>query len=92
MSAVSRLFFLLTLIIAALLALLVTAMNAAPADIELAFLHVSAPLGVALVVAFTVGMLAGLFWRAHWIAQLLSERGRMRRALKVAGSHEKDAS
>ena len=88
----SRFLFLLTIGVAALLALLVTAMNAPRVGIELAFFHVAAPLGVALVVAFTIGLLAGLFWRARWMAQLLSERGRLRRALRLAESQARTAA
>jgi hypothetical protein len=44
------------------------------------------PLGVALIVAFTLGLLGGLLWQAKWIAQLLNERGRLRRALRLAES------
>jgi uncharacterized integral membrane protein len=88
----SRFLFLLTIGAAALLALLVTAMNASGVGIELAFFHVTSPLGVALVVAFTIGLLAGLFWRARWMAQLLSERGRLRRALRLAESQARTAA
>ncbi|HEY4366060.1 MAG TPA: lipopolysaccharide assembly protein LapA domain-containing protein [Steroidobacteraceae bacterium] len=88
----SRFLFLLSVTIAALLAVLVSAMNAAGVDIELAFFHVAAPLGIALVVAFTIGMLAGLLWRAHWMAELLRERGRLRRALRLAESQARNAA
>jgi hypothetical protein len=36
------------------------------------------------VVAFVIGLLAGLFWRVYWVAELLDERGRLRRALRAA--------
>lgn len=80
----SRFFFILVLLVAALLALLVSAMNADRVEIELAFARIASPLGVALVVAFTIGLLAGLAWQIKWVAQLLSERGRLRRALRIA--------
>jgi uncharacterized integral membrane protein len=80
----SRLLFILSLILAAGVALMVSAMNAGRVEIELAFARFAAPLGIALVVAFTIGLLAGLFWRLRWIAQLLGERGRLRRALRLA--------
>jgi uncharacterized integral membrane protein len=80
----SRLFFIVILVLAALLAVLLTAMNAGRVEIELAFVRLSSPLGVSLVVAFTVGLLLGLVWQLRWIAQLLSERGRLRRALRIA--------
>ena len=82
----SRFLFIAVLIAAALLALIVSAMNASRVDIELAFARIASPLGIALVVAFTIGLLAGLFWQLKWIAQLLAERGRLRRALRIAES------
>jgi uncharacterized integral membrane protein len=82
----SRFLFIAVLIAAALLALLVSAMNASRVDIELAFARIASPLGIALVVAFTVGLLAGLLWQLKWIANLLAERGRLRRALRIAES------
>ena len=42
------------------------------------------PLGLALVVAFVAGLVAGLIWRVYWVAELLNERGRLRRALRLA--------
>lgn len=80
----SRFLFLFSITLAALLALLVSAMNAGRVEIELAFGRIVSPLGVALVVAFTIGLLAGLAWRVYWVAELLSERGRLRRALRLA--------
>lgn len=80
----SRFLFIAILIAAALLALVVSAMNASLVDIELAFARIPSPLGVALVVAFTVGLLVGLLWQLKWIANLLAERGRLRRALRIA--------
>ena len=82
----SRTLFLLSVSFAAFIALLVTAMNAGRIEVELAFVHFAAPLGLALVVAFTIGMLAGLAWRGYWVGELLSERGRLRRALRLAES------
>jgi uncharacterized integral membrane protein len=76
----------IVLLLAALLAVLVTAMNASRVEVELAFARITSPLGVALVIAFTVGLLAGLAWQMRWIAQLLNERGRLRRALRMAES------
>ncbi len=82
----SRSLFRLSLVIAALLALIVSAMNQERVPIELAFLRFESPLGLSLVVAFVIGMLAGLTWRIAWIAELLAERGRLRRALRLAES------
>lgn len=80
----SRVLLISVLIAAALLALLISAMNASHVEIELAFARVATPLGIALVVTFALGLIAGLVWQAKWIAQLLSERGRLRRALRIA--------
>jgi uncharacterized integral membrane protein len=82
----SRFFLILLLVAAALLALVVSAMNASRVEIELAFGRLVTPLGVALVVAFTLGLLAGLAWQVKWVTQLLAERGRLRRALRLAES------
>jgi uncharacterized integral membrane protein len=80
----SRFLFRASLVLAAFIALFVSAMNQEAVAIELAFLKVRSSLGLALVVAFVVGLLAGLFWRIAWVAELLSERGKLRRALRVA--------
>ena len=93
----SRFLFRASLVLAAFIALFVSAMNQELVAIELAFLKVRSSLGLVLVVAFVVGLLAGLFWRIAWIAELLSERGKLRRALRVAETRvrteaaEKDA-
>lgn len=87
-----RSLFLTALVVAALLALLVSAMNPGRIDLELAFGRFAAPLGIALVVAFTIGLLAGLAWRVYWVAELLSERGRLRRALRLTESRERSAA
>jgi uncharacterized integral membrane protein len=80
----ARLLFFLSVALAALIALLITAMNPDRVEVELAFLRIVTPLGLALVFAFVAGLIAGLFWRVYWVAELLDERGRLRRALRVA--------
>jgi uncharacterized integral membrane protein len=80
----SRFVFLLSVALAALLALLVSAMNPGHVELELAFLKFATPLGLVLIVAFALGLLAGLLWQAYWVTQLLNERGRLRRALRLA--------
>jgi uncharacterized integral membrane protein len=82
----SRFFLIVLLIACALLALFVSAINADRVEIELAFARFTSPLGLALVIAFTIGLLAGLAWQIKWVAQLLAERGRLRRALRLAES------
>jgi uncharacterized integral membrane protein len=80
----ARILFLFSVALAALLALLVAAMNPMRVEVELAFARLATPLGLALVVAFVAGLLAGMFWRVYWVAELLDERGRLRRALRAA--------
>ena len=80
----SRFLFIVVLVAAALIAILISALNASRVEIELAFVRLTSPLGVSLVVTFALGLLAGLVWQLKWIAQLLSERGRLRRALRIA--------
>lgn len=80
----SRFLFRLSLILAALIALFVSAMNQDVVSLELAFAELRSPIGLALVVAFVIGLLAGLMWRIAWVAELLAERGRLRRALRIA--------
>ncbi len=87
-----RFLFRLFLVLAALVALLLSAMNAQQVDIELAFVRFSAPLGVILVVVFALGLLAGLALRVYWIAELLNERGRLRRALRTAEASARSAA
>jgi uncharacterized integral membrane protein len=87
----SRLWYALLLTVAALTGLTVSALNVTRIDVELAFLRVRTPIGVALVAAFTLGLLAGLLWRVRWVAQLLGERGRLRRELRLAELRGREA-
>jgi uncharacterized integral membrane protein len=80
----ARILFFFSVALAALAALLVTAMNHDSVEVELAFVRIASPLGLALVFSFVAGLLAGLFWRVYWVAELLNERGRLRRALRIA--------
>ena len=74
----------LLLILLAGCALIFAALNPDRVGVELAFLRTSSSLGIALLVAAAVGLLAGILWRVNWVAQLLAERGRLRRALRLA--------
>ena len=87
----ARIFFYFSVALAALVAVLISAMNAGRIEVELAFLRIATPLGLALVVAFVIGLLAGLFWRVYWVAELLDERGRLRRALRAAEARARSA-
>jgi len=82
----SRILTTILLACVALLAVFVSAMNSQRIDIELAFARFDSPAGVALVIAFAIGLLAGLAWQVKWVAQLLAERGRLRKALRLAES------
>jgi putative membrane protein len=72
------------------LGLIFGALNPQLVDVELAFTRLTLPLGLALVTALVIGLLAGILWRISWVAQLLAERGKLRRALRDAQSRPKD--
>jgi len=76
--------FLMILIIVMLAALIFTALNPQSIQLELAFMQVKLRLGVVLVIALALGLLLGIFVKGLWVAELLSERGRLRRALKAS--------
>jgi len=76
--------FLLVLVIVMLAALVFSALNPQSVQLELAFVRINLNLGVALVTALALGLLLGIFVKGLWVAELLSERGRLRRALKAA--------
>jgi uncharacterized integral membrane protein len=67
-----------------LLALLFTALNQQSFDVDIAFAEFEVSSGFALLIAFAAGLLAGGFARSRWLAELLAERGRLRRALQLA--------
>jgi uncharacterized integral membrane protein len=80
----SRIGFILFVIIVASAALLFSALNARPVEIEFAFGKLSAPLGLVLVSVLVLGLVIGALLRGVWVATLLTERGKLRRALRVA--------
>jgi uncharacterized integral membrane protein len=80
----TRFLFRLSLVLAALVAISISVLNADEVAVELAFARLRSPLGLALVVAFVLGLVAGLSWQMLWIGRLLQERSRLRRALRVA--------
>lgn len=67
-----------------LAAILFTALNQQRFDVDVAFLKFRVSSGFALLATFAAGLLAGAWWRSHWIARLLAERGRLRNALRLA--------
>jgi uncharacterized integral membrane protein len=74
--------FALTLLLAA--SVFFAALNRRTFDVDLAFLEFEVSSGLALLVTFAAGLLAGAFARARWVAELLAERGRLRLALRLA--------
>ena len=66
------------------LAVLFTVLNPQQFAVELAFARFEVSAGLALLIAFAAGLLAGALWRSTWIARLLAERGRLRHALRLA--------
>jgi uncharacterized integral membrane protein len=67
-------------------------MNGGKVEIELAFARFSTPLGLTLVFAFAIGLVVGLAWQMHWISELLNERGRLRRALRLAEAEARSSA
>jgi putative membrane protein len=76
--------FVIALLLLLAAAILFTALNQQRFDIDVAFGRFAVSSGVALLIAFAAGLLAGALWRAAWIARLLTERGRLRNALRLA--------
>ncbi|HEX2585418.1 MAG TPA: lipopolysaccharide assembly protein LapA domain-containing protein [Steroidobacteraceae bacterium] len=76
--------FFAVLVVVMLVALVFTALNPQSVQLELAFVQVNLRLGLMLVIALALGLLLGIFVKGLWVAELLSERGRLRRALKAA--------
>lgn len=66
------------------LALLFTALNQQRFDVDIALAEFEVSSGLALLIAFAAGLLAGGLARSRWLAELLAERGRLRRALQLA--------
>jgi uncharacterized integral membrane protein len=79
-----RVAFGIVLAILFVLALLFTALNQQTFDVDIAFAEFEVSSGFALLVTFAAGLLAGGFARSRWLAELLAERGRLRRALQLA--------
>ena len=79
-----RVAFLFVLAFLLVLAMLFVALNQQHFEVDIAFLEFDVSSGLALLIAFATGLLAGGFARARWVAELLSERGRLRQALRLA--------
>jgi uncharacterized integral membrane protein len=76
--------FVSAIVLLVLLAVLFTALNRQQFAVDLFLARFTVASGLALLIAFAAGLLAGALWRSHWIARLLSERGRLRNALRLA--------
>jgi uncharacterized membrane protein YciS (DUF1049 family) len=76
--------FIVMLLLVMALAMVFVTLNPQPVNLELVVLHWQPRLGLALVIAFAVGLAIGALSRGVWVAELLQERGRLRRALKAA--------
>lgn len=86
-----RIGFVATILLLFAFALLFTALNAERFSVDLAFARVETSAGLALILAFTAGLLLGVLWRSIWVARLLAERGRLRLALRLAESRNASA-
>jgi uncharacterized integral membrane protein len=67
-----------------LLAMLFAALNRQSFNVDIAFARFEVSSGLALLIAFATGLLVGALARSRWVAELLAERGRLRRALRLA--------
>ena len=73
-----------TIVLLVVLAVIFTALNQQRFGVDVAMVRFEVSSGLALLIAFSAGLLGGALWRSHWIARLLSERGRLREALRLA--------
>ena len=71
---------------------LFTVLNQQHFEIDMGFARFGVSSGLALLIAFAAGLLAGAAWRSSWIARLLAERGRLRNALRLAETRNPDAA
>ena len=74
----------LVLVFLVVLAMLFTALNQQLFEVDVAAFRFQVSSGLALLIAFCAGLLAGALARARWVAELLAERGRLRQALRLA--------
>jgi len=87
-----RIAFISAVVLLAALAVLFTALNRQRFDVDLLIAQVPVSSGLALLIAFAAGLLAGALWRSNWIARLLAERGRLRHALRLAEARRPSAT
>ncbi len=74
------------------LAVIFTALNQQRFAVDVAIARFEVSSGLALLIAFSAGLLGGALWRSHWIARLLSERGRLREALRLAEARRRESA
>ena len=79
-----RIAFSLALVFLVVLAMLFAALNQQPFEVDVAAFRFEVSSGLALLLAFSAGLLAGALARSRWVAELLAERGRLRHALRLA--------
>jgi uncharacterized integral membrane protein len=72
------------IVLIVVLGVLFAVLNRQQFDVDLVAVRFPVSSGLALLIAFAAGLLAGALWRSHWIARLLAERGRLRNALRLA--------
>ena len=87
-----RIAFISAVVLLAVLAVLFTALNQQRFDVDLLIARFAVSSGLALLIAFAAGLLAGALWRSNWIARLLAERGRLRNALRLAEARRPSAA
>jgi uncharacterized integral membrane protein len=87
-----RIAFVSFVVLLVVLAVLFTVLNRQSFDVDLLVTQVDVSSGLALLIAFAAGLLAGALWRSNWIARLLAERGRLRHALRLAEARGSSAS
>ena len=75
-----------TVVLLAAIGLLFTALNPQRFDIDIGLTRFGISAGLALLIAYSAGLIMGAAWRSNWIARLLAERGRLRHALRLAES------
>ncbi len=80
----SRTRFISLLLLVSVLAMLLVALNPQPMLLELGVLQLQLRQGLVLVIVLAMGLLIGVMLRIAWITELLTERGRLRRALKIS--------
>ena len=72
-------------------AILFTALNRQHFEVDVAIARFGVSSGLALLITFAAGLLAGALWRSAWIARLLADRGRLRNALRLAEARRSSA-